>query len=85
MESKLTLLNLYQAIIDDCKIIIENNVEKEWADEMNRKVKKDIKELVSLLRDILHISQNKGNLQTFAVGYLDTILENRATKIERTK
>ena len=76
METKLTLLSLYQAIVEDCKIIIEKNVRKESVDEMNEKVKQDFKEFIRLFRDMCHASIHKGSVQTFAEGYLNTILEN---------
>ena len=76
METKPTLLSLYQAIVDDCKIIIEKNVKQESIAQMNEKVKQDFKEFIQLFRDMLHASLRKGSVQTFAEGYLDTVLSN---------
>ncbi len=76
METKLTLLNLYQAIADDCKITIGNNVEQNWADEMNLKVENDLKETFKLFRSMLEGSEFKGNIKTFIADYLDRIIEN---------
>ena len=76
METKPSLLSLYKAIVDDCKIIIEKNVKQESIDQMNEKVKQDFKEFIQLFRDMLHASLRKGSVQTFAEGYLDTVLSN---------
>ena len=76
METKPNLLSLYQAIVDDCKMIIEKNVKQESIDQMNEKVKQDFKEFIQLFRDMLHASLRKGSVQTFAEGYLDTVLSN---------
>ena len=76
METKPSLLSLYQAIVDDCKIIIEKNVKQESIDQMNEKVKQDFKEFIQLFRDMLHASLRKGSVQSFAEGYLDTVLSN---------
>ena len=76
METKLSLLELYQAITDDCKIAIENNVEQNVVDEMNKKVKHDLKGLISFYRGMLHNSSLKGNIRTFALDYLDIVQTN---------
>ena len=81
METKLSLLELYQAITDDCKIAIENNVEQKVVDEMNQKVKNDLKGLISFYRGMLHNSSLKGNIRTFALDYLDIV----QTNIDRQK
>lgn len=76
METKLTLLNLYQAIVDDCKITIKKNAGEDYFNKMSIQVKQDLKGLISFFRGVLHNSSFKGNVQTFAIGYLDTVLQN---------
>ena len=53
MDKGLSVITLYEKVLEDCRILIKNNVEENTYDDM---VKEDLKKIISFYRGIFHNS-----------------------------
>ena len=74
MEIKLSLINLYEAVVGDCELLIEKNVDKKYVEEMRKEVGYDLNKKISLYRIMIKDSLKKGNIRTYSLEYLDNML-----------
>ena len=85
METPISLRNIYEAIISDCKKIIENNVEKAYVKDIEENIGSDIEKLINLYINIIQSSKVKGNMRAYSLEYLNAmakdIKENKSVEV----
>jgi len=75
MDKELSLITLYQAVLEECKILIKNNVDEVTYEKMTKKVGQDLKKTINVYRDIFH-DFPLGIIRTFGIEYLDEMEKN---------
>ena len=75
MDKELSLITLYQAVLEECKILIKNNVDEVTYEKMTKKVGQDLKKAINIYRDIFH-DFPLGIIRTFGIEYLDEMEKN---------
>ena len=87
MDKGLSVITLYEKVLEDCRILIKNNVEENTYDDMVKEVGQDLKKIISFYRGIFHNSP-LGVIRTFAIEYLDEMkmnIEQEQKKSEEIK
>ena len=75
MEKGLSVITLYEKVLEDCRILIKNNVDEKTYDNIVKEVGQNLKKIISFYRDIFHNS-SLGVIRTFAIEYLDEMKMN---------
>ena len=75
MERGLSLITLYEAVLEECKILIENNGDEKTNDSLAKKVWQDLKKIINLYREIF-LEYQLGIIRTFGIKYLDEMEMN---------
>jgi hypothetical protein len=66
---------LYKAVLEECKILIENNGDEKTNDSLTKKVWQDLKKIINLYREIF-LEYQLGIIRTFGIEYLDEMEMN---------
>ena len=75
MEKGLSVITLYEKVLEDCRILIKNNVDEKTYDNIVKEVGQNLKKIISFYRGIFHNSP-LGVIRTFAIEYLDEMKMN---------
>ena len=54
MDKGLSVITLYEKVLEDCRILIKNNVDEKTYDDMVKEVGQDLKKIISFYRNIFH-------------------------------
>ena len=71
MSTNLEMMDLYDAIIADCKNLLENNVDEKMKEKLE-KIEPEISNYIDLYTEILKLSK-KTNISFYGIKYLDNM------------
>ena len=71
MSTNLEMMDLYNAIIADCKNLLENNVDEKMNEKLE-KIEPGISNYIDLYTEILKLSK-KTNISLYGIKYLDNM------------
>lgn len=71
MSTNLEMMDLYNAIIADCKNLLENNVDEKMKEKLE-KIEPEISNYIDLYTEILKLSK-KTNISFYGIKYLDNM------------